>query len=157
VRSRGCAGDARVVVRRLFALLVLVAACTHPSADSTPDGAVRQWLDRMEASSDDPHAIREAYDLLGPKARATLEERAKRTSQLQGRRFEPWQMLAAGRFGMRFRPKSMKALVADNHATVQIFGDEPDSERASVPCVFEGAAWRVEPELPPMFTLPPRE
>jgi len=144
-------------MRRLLALLALVVACSHPSADATPDGAVRQWLDRMEASSDDPHAIREAYDLLGPKARATLVERAKRTSQLQGRRYEPWQMLAAGRFGMRFRPKSMKALVADNHATVQVFGDEPDSERASVPCVLEGAAWRVEPELPAMFTLPPRE
>jgi hypothetical protein len=145
---------------RLFAcaaFVALVAGCSHPSVDATPDGAVRQWLDRMEASSDDPHAIREAYDLLGPKARATLEERAKRTSQLQGRRFEPWQMLAAGRFGMRFRPKSMKALVADNHATVQIFGDEPDSERASVACVLEGAAWRVEPDLPTMFTLPPRE
>lgn len=140
-----------------IALLALVVACSHPSADATPDGAVRQWLDRMEASSDDPHAIREAYDLLGPKARATLEDRAKRTSQLQGHRFEPWEMLAAGRFGMRFRPKSMKALVADNHATVQIFGDEPDSERANVQCVLEGAAWRVEPDLPAMFTLPPRE
>jgi len=138
-------------------LLALVAACSHPSADATPDGAVRQWLDRMEASADDPHAIREAYDLLGPKARATLEERAKRTSQLQGRRFEPWQMLAAGHFGMRFRPKSMKALIADNHATVQIFGDEPDSERANVQCVLEGVTWRVEPDLPTMLTLPPRE
>lgn len=135
-----------------FALAVawslLAAACTRALPDATPDGAVRTWLEKMEASAEDPRAIREAYNLLGPAARANLEERARRTSQLQGRRVEPWQMLADGFFGVRFRPKSMKANIVGDVATVEVLGNDPPHERASVRCVREAGGWRVEPELP---------
>ena len=99
---------------RTFAWLVTVLAlgsgtqgCSHPPADATPEGALRLFLDDMD-DGDDPTAMRRAYELLGPTARANLAGRAHRTSRLQGRQVEPWDMLAAGLFGMAFRPKAMR-------------------------------------------------
>jgi hypothetical protein len=137
--------------------LVAIAACSRPAPDATPEGAVRAWLDRMEASDDDAHAIREAYALLGPTARANLGERAERASRLEGHRVEPWEMLAEGRFGLKFRPKSMVSRVEGDQATVAVTGDEPLTEHALVHCAREAAAWRVEPELPPVPALPRRD
>jgi hypothetical protein len=111
----------------------------------------------MEASDDDAHAIREAYALLGPTARANLGERAERASRLEGHRVEPWEMLAEGRFGLKFRPKSMVSHVEGDQATVAVTGDEPLTEHALVHCAREAASWRVEPELPPVPALPRRD
>jgi hypothetical protein len=127
---------------------VAIVACSRQAPDATPDGAARAWLEKMEASQEDPHAMREAYALLGPAARANLEERARRTSSLQGRRVEPWEMLADGRFGLRFRPKTMKASTVGDRATVEVLGSDPTSEHASIVCVHEAGGWRVEPGLP---------
>ncbi len=125
------------------------AGCSRPPLDSTPDGAVKLFLDDMEAAGDDDlQAMRRAFDLLGPAARANLEERARRTSELQGRHVEAWQMLAAGRFGLAFRPKSMRATTVGDRATVEVVGADPQSEHASVVCVHEPGGWRVEPGLP---------
>jgi hypothetical protein len=137
-------------------------ACSRPAPDATPDGAVRAWLDRMEASDDDPRAIHDAYLLLGPTARANLDERAARASRLEGHRVAPWDMLAEGRFGLKFRPKSMVAHVqtGGQTATVAVTGDEPLSEHATVHCARapdSPNAWRVEPELPAVPDLPRRD
>ncbi len=141
--------------------IALAAGCSRPAPDATPEGAVRAWLDRMEASDDDPRAIRDAYALLGPAARANLEERAERASRLEGHRVEPWEMLAQGRFGLKFRPKAMVARAAGDEAHVEVTGDEPLSEHAVVKCARETvgarAAWRVEPDLPPVPPLPRRD
>ncbi len=134
--------------------LALVAGCNHAPPDATPDGAVRLFLDEAETATDDPRATRRVYDLLGPAARANLQERARRTSQLQGRQVEAWEMLAAGRFGLAFRPKSMHAAVVGDRATVEVLGANPASERASVACVHERredhepGRWCIEPALP---------
>lgn len=133
--------------RALFLGLALLAACSRGSPDATPEGAVRLWLEKMESSSDDGRAMREAYLLLGPRARANLKERAERASRGQGRRFEPHEMLAEARFGLRFRPKTMTAHVEGDEATVDVRGDGPD-EKATVHCTRENGGWRVEPELP---------
>lgn len=141
---------ARLSLASLAALLALVLAlgsCSRAAPDSTPEGAVRLWLEKMESAADDGRATKEAYQLLGPRARANLEERAHRASRGQGRRYEPHEMLAEGRFGLRFRPKTMKARVDGADAYVEVKGDGPD-ERAMVRCAREGAAWRVEPDLP---------
>ena len=132
----------------LFVALTLAEGCSRAPPDATPEGAVRLWIDRMEASSSDPRAMREVPQLLGPASRANLEERARHATLAQGRRFESWEMLAVGRFGLRFRPKAMKASVVGDRATVEVTGEDPNTERASVRCVKEGAAWRVEPDLP---------
>jgi hypothetical protein len=138
------------VVRRLIAVsLIALGGCSRPPQDATPDGAVRLFLDEMEAAGDDDtNAMRRAYDLLGPGARANLGERARRTSELQGRHVEGWQMLAAGRFGLTFRPKSMHSTTVGDRATVEVLGADPQNEHASVVCVHEPGGWRIEPGLP---------
>lgn len=144
---------------RLVAVVVAaapLASCSRPAPDATPDGALRLWLDRMEDSEEDPAASREAYELLGPSARANLEERAARASHVRGRRAEPYQLLAEGRFGLRFRPKSMRATAVGDQATVEVVGANPVSEHATVRCVHEVAGWRVEPGLPELAPLPMR-
>jgi hypothetical protein len=113
---------------------------------------VRAWLEHMEDSQDDPKEAREAYRLMGPAARANLIERAQRASQMQGRRTEPYELFAAGFFGLKFRPHSMKSTVMGDRATVDVTGDR-GAEHAAVVCVREGSAWRVEPDLPPLAPL----
>ncbi len=137
------------------ASLALLLGCSRSAPDATPDGAVRLFLERMELAAEDPRAMREAYDLLGPTARKDLEERAARASFVQGKRVEPHTMLAAGRFGLRFRPKKMVSRIEADGAAVSITGSDP-AERAEVRCVREGPSWRIEPELPPMVQLPQR-
>jgi len=137
----------------VLALALIAAGCSRAAPDATPDGAVRAWLDDMEGSLGDPKEAREAYRLLGPAARSNLEERAERASQMQGRRTEPYELFAAGRFGLKFRPQSMKATVSGDRATVEVTGDPRALEHATVECVREGGGWRVEPELPPLAPL----
>lgn len=138
-----------------MALFVLascfVAACSRTPVDATPDGALRAWIDKMENGGDDPHAMSDAYRLLGPRARANLKERAERASRGQGRRYEPYEMFAAGRFGLNFRPKSMTSHAFGDTAVVDVRG-ESEGERAEVHCVRENDGWRIEPELPEVST-----
>lgn len=136
------------MIRALVVLLVaLLAACSRAAPDATPEGAVRQWVEKMESSTEDARAMKEAYQLLGPRARANLKERAERASRGQGRRWEPHEMLAEGRFGLSFRPSTMSAKIEGEEAVVEVRGDAPE-DRAMVRCTREGGAWRVEPELP---------
>jgi hypothetical protein len=141
-----------VLGSRLFALVALFAfvGCTRAAPDATADGAVRLFVEKMESGAEDPHAMREAYQLLGPRARSNLKERADRASKGQGHRYEPYEMLAEGRFGLKFRPKTMTAKLEGDDAFVEVRGDGPE-ERATVHCVREAAAWRVEPELPELL------
>jgi hypothetical protein len=135
--------------RATACVLFLVAACSRGAPDATPEGVVRLWIEKMESASDDPHATRDAYELMGPLAKKNLEQRAERASRGQGRRFEPWEMLAEGRFGLKFRPKTMSGHVEGDDATVEVRGERPE-EQASVRVARTPAGWRVEPELPPV-------
>ncbi|MGH7270237.1 MAG: hypothetical protein ACREJ3_07370 [Polyangiaceae bacterium] len=131
----------------LSLVFALAAGCSHPPADATPEGAVREFIDVMDSAADPP-SMRQAYDLLGPAARANLARRAHQTSRLQGRQVEPWDMLAAGLFGLAFRPKIMRATEVGERATVEVYGEDPQIEHASVACVREADGWRIEPRLP---------
>lgn len=135
----------------------VLAGCSRPAPESTPDGVVRLWLDRMEAASEDPHAAHEAFELLGPKAKANLQERADLASKMQGRQQTAEEMLAQGRFGLKYRPKSMTATVSGDDATVAVTGADPLTEHTTVHCVRDGAAWKVEPELPSLSPLRRRD
>jgi hypothetical protein len=147
--TRLAPGISRLATALAMALaLPLSTACSRAPLDATPEGAVRLFLDDMEAASDDPRVMKRAYDLLGPAARANLEERAHRTSQLQGRQVAPWEMLAAGQFGLTFRPKTMKPMRVGDRATVEVLGADAVNEHASVVCVHEAGGWRVEPGFP---------
>lgn len=131
-----------------FWLAIAGAGCSRPAPDATPDGAVRLFLDDMDSASDDPAGVRRVYQHLGPAARANLTERARRTSELQGRHVEPWDMLAAGLFGVAFRPKAMRSTLMGDRASVDVFGEDPHTEHAVVACVREGPGWRIEPGFP---------
>ncbi len=61
---------------------------------------------------------------------------------------QPWEMLAAGRFGLAFQPKTRRETRVGDRATVEVLGANPSVDRASVVCVREGAGWRIEPQLP---------
>ena len=133
----------------LACALVLASACSRPAPDATPDGAVRLWLEKMEDSDEDPRAARDAYALLGPAARANLAERAERASRAQGRRVDASEMLAEGRFGLKFRPKTMTVkATSPSDATVDVLGADPATEKATVHCTRAPGGWRIEPELP---------
>ena len=138
----------RTVALALALGLSTSTACSHAPPDSTPEGTVRLFLDDMDSAGDDPASVRLAYGLLGPAARANLGERARRTSELLGRQVEPWAMIAAGLFGIAFRPKAMHSAVVGDRATVDVVGEDPHTEHASVLCIHEGTAWRIEPGLP---------
>ncbi len=144
------------MIRALFfaiGLAFALASCSRAAPDSTPEGTVRLFVEKMEDGAEDPRAMREAYQLLGARARGNLKERADRASKGQGRRYEPHEMLAEGRFGLKFRPKAMTAKIEGEDAFVDVRGDGPE-EHATVHCTREGPAWRVEPELPDV--LPPQ-
>ncbi len=166
---------------RLTGLLLLGAlallGCSRPAPDSTPDGALRAWLEKMEAAEDDPAEMRAAYELFGPRAKKDLAERAERAGRAEGRKVEPWEVLADGRFGLKFRPQRMTVTVdpkSPDEAVVAVVGADPNVERALVHCDREpidpliarrspsaarnGASssslptpggWRVEPDFPP--------
>jgi hypothetical protein len=145
-----------LLLATVIAALAMAVSCSHPAPDATPEGALTLWLERMEESRDDPAASREAFLLLGPATRANLEERALRASEAQGRRAEPYEMLAPGRFGLKFRPKAKHASIVGDQATVEVVGADPSTEHATVRCVREAGGWRVEPELPEPTPLPKR-
>lgn len=130
-----------------IAIATSSSGCSRAAPDATPEGTVRLFVEKMETGSEDPRAMRDAYQLLGPHARANLKERADRASKGQGRRYEPHEMLAEGRFGLKFRPKTMLAKIDGEDAFVLVKGEGPE-EHATVHCVRETGAWRVEPELP---------
>lgn len=151
MRSRRVGAVASLAAFVMLVMFNALAAlgCSRAAPDATPDGALRVFLERMEIATDDPRAMAEAYDLLGKNARANLEERAERASLVEGKRVGPRQMLAMGRFGLRFRPKGMTVRIAGDSAVVSVTGSDPQ-ERADIACVREGAVWRIEPELPPL-------
>lgn len=138
-------------------LLVPLLACSRNTVDSAPEGAVRAWVEFMDQSADNRAAMSEAYALLGPRARENLQERARRTSQLHGRRVDPSDMLAEGWFGLRFQPKQYHATISGDHASVTIEGLPGSGAKSTVRCVRENGRWRVEPELPPLPELPKRD
>jgi hypothetical protein len=132
-----------------------LAACSHAAPNATPEGAVRAWLEHMEESMGSPAEAKEAYALLGPRTQTNLEARAERTSKVEGRRAQAFEMLAEGRFGLKFRPKAMRAVIVGDDATVDVTGDDPSTERAKVVCVKEPDGWHVEADLPEV-TAPQR-
>lgn len=143
------------VLPALLLLFLTIAGCTHKSADSTPEGAVREWIERMESAGEDPSSAKAAYELLGPTAKKNLRDRAERASRIQGRHVEAEDMLATGRFGLRFRPVNMRATLHGDDAEVDVEGSDP-SQHAVVSCHREGEHWRVEPALPEQAELPKR-
>src|SRR4051794_27122785 len=132
------------------ALLMSSIACARKAADLTPEGTVRDLLDRIDHVEADPAEARAVYGLLSSRSKANLVERARRASTTSGREVPPEQMLAPGRFALRFEPRKMHARISEGRAIVDVVGIDPETDRAEVPCVLEEGHWRVEIPLPPL-------
>jgi hypothetical protein len=133
-----------------IATIGALSACQRKPPDLTPEGAVRELLDRIDRIETDPTETRAVYDLLSSQTRQNLIERARRASTTSGRDIPPQDMLAPGRFSLRFEPRKMHTRVADDRAVVDVTGIDPETDRAEVPCVLEDGRWRIEIPLPPL-------
>ncbi len=137
-------------MRPLVLTLVLVAlgaGCSSEPSDDTPTGALTLFLEAMEKSDWDASAREDAYALLSADARAALDQRAARANALSRREFAPWEMLAQGRFRLRFAPAQTRAHEDGDEATVTVLGRR-EGERADVPMVREDGHWRVHLVIP---------
>lgn len=128
----------------------LAAGCAPRISDETPSGALQLFLAAMGESEHDGAALERAYRLLAPESRAKLRARAELASSLAHRRFEPWDMMVRGRYGLRFEPRRQGGFVEridGDRALVQVVGQGP-RDRAEVPMAREGDAWRVVLAIP---------
>src|SRR5574339_674058 len=97
------------------------------------------WLEAMNRSPEDPTALREAYQLMAAPARRQLRERAELATSLSGRDFQPWEMLAQGRYRLRFAPKEpggMRERIQGARAVVIVTGAR-EGQVAEVPMLEE--------------------
>src|SRR5260221_14026505 len=134
-----------------------VAACARKPPDLTPEGAVRDLLERIERiekrMETDPAEARAIYELMSTRTKANLIERARRASTTSGRKVPPEEMIAPGRFSLRFEPRKMHVRMADDRAVVDVIGIDPETDRAEVPCVLEDGPWRIEIPLPALTPM----
>jgi hypothetical protein len=135
-------------------LTALAIACSRPPPDATPEGALRAWIEEMQ--SPEPESAKAAYALLGASTHAQLEKRAERSSRIEGHRIAPYEVLAQGRFALRFRPAHFVTTTSGNTANVVVTGEEP-TDTATIRCSKEGKVWRVELDLPELLDLPHRQ
>jgi hypothetical protein len=132
-----------------LAALIVVAACGG-EVDEAPADVLSRFLDAMERSALSESALADAYALLDSGARRKLEARAQHAELVSGRDFEPWEMLAHGRFRLRFAPAEhggMRTKIEGNQAVVHVTSDDKRS-RADVPLVREDGQWRVQLAIP---------
>lgn len=142
------------IARRTFAawigsaLVFGAIGCRRGNAGTTPEGAVREMIERLRRADGDPAEAKAAYELLSEAGKANLKARAERYSAASGKTISPEAMIAPASFLLRFEPQRFKAEIAGPHARVEVLGLLPE-ERASVFCVFDGEGWKVELPLPP--------
>jgi hypothetical protein len=138
-----------IVITCLCTASVLGSGCAPRPANATPEGAVREFIDRMRSVGGEPAAAKAAYAVFSKRTRQNLAERAQRYSAASGKTIAPEAMIVPSRFMIRFEPQRMTSTVVGTHALVEVIGLGPD-ERAKVTCTFEDDGWRVDLELPPL-------
>lgn len=136
-----------------------LAGCGRRMPNATPDGAVRELVERLRVFHGDPTDAKAAYELLSKRARDNLAARAQRYSAATGKTIAPEAMIVPSRFVVRFEPQRYTAQIAGIHALVEVSGLLPE-ETAQIPCIYEDGAWRVDltlPSLPPVQKRPGSE
>lgn len=140
----------------LLMLAVALAGCGRRAPTATPDGAVRELVERMRRIHGDPVEAKAAYGLLSRSAQSNFTARAKRYSAASGKAIAPEAMIAPSRFLLRFEPQRYTAQISGSSARVEMVGLLA-SDRARLSCVLEEGAWRVDlglPALPPLQMRP---
>lgn len=133
----------------LIVALTIASGCAREGEPATPADTVGAFASAVEASASDTTARRRVYALLSHRAQESLEARAARASQVSGRAFEAWEMLAPGRARMliQYDPSATSTRVAGTRAVVTARGRAGGV--ADVPLVFEEGRWRIDLALPP--------
>jgi len=127
---------------------LLLAACSRPEPNATPEGAVRELTIHLDRYHDGDEAeAKAAFALLSNAARAELTERAERYKDASGKRIEPELMIAPASFVSRFEARELSSRIEGPYATVTAIG-LLEEERAEIPCVYEDGGWRVHMTLP---------
>jgi len=134
----------------LLLLAVLVLGCDPPS-QSTPDGIVRTFVERLTSFNGDSRDADRLFELLSERAQDNLSQRAERYSAASGRKIAPAAMLVPSRFAPGVI-RSYTAQLSGKFALVEIVGTPPD-RRAQIPCVFEEGRWRIDIVMPPLSPL----
>jgi len=132
-------------VRRTATVLALlsVCACSEAPTAATPSGALTLFLEAMDRGAHDETGMKDAYAALCGDARNELTTRARNATALGGGRdFEPYEMLAQGRFRPHFTPVHMRERIHGDSAVVVVSGAAP-GERAEVPLRRDGDHWCV--------------
>jgi hypothetical protein len=132
-------------------MALALAGCGRRTPNATPDGAVRELVERMGGLHGDPGDARAAYELLSKRAQQNLAARAQRYGAGTGKAIAPEAMIVPSRFIRRFEPQRYSAEIAGSSARVEVLGLLA-GDRAQVHCVLEDGGWRVDLGLPP---LPP--
>lgn len=141
------------VARFVIALLAVASfACRQKPPDATPEGAVREFAERVSRTGVDPAAAKGAYDLLAKSTQQNLTERAERYTAASGKHIPPEAMIAPSSFIERFEAHELHATILGSHALVHTEGLLPE-ETADIPCVFEEGGWRVEIALPALMPV----
>lgn len=139
----------------LLAALVFTAGaqlgCGRRIPNATPDGAVRELVERLRLVNGDPADAKAAFALLSKRAQQNLIARAKRYSDASGKNIAPEAMIAPARVAFHLEPQRYTAKISGTYALVEVIGLGPE-DHAQVSCIFEDEAWRVDLALPP---LPP--
>ena len=138
--------------RVLVVVAGLACACAQKPPDATPEGAVREFAERVSRTGVDPTAAKDAYDLLAKSTQQNLTERAERYTAASGKHIPPEAMIAPSSFIERFEAHELHAKIVGSHALVHAEGLLPE-ETADIPCVFEDGGWRVEIALPALMPV----
>lgn len=131
------------------AAALVLAACAESDADA-PVETLSRFLEAMDRGNVHVGARKESYALLDREAQGHIAERARRAALVTGRSYEPWEMLAPGRFRMRFAPadhSGMRATVTGDRALVEV-RDRDGRHRAQVALVHQDGAWRIQLPVP---------
>jgi hypothetical protein len=126
-----------------------LSGCESRRPDATPEGAVREVVERLRQVHGDPASAHAVYELLSRATRENLESRARRYGAASGKNIAPAAMLAPSSLVERWAGREYRARIVGIHALVEVRGLLPD-ERAEVWCVHEEGAWRVIIDLPPL-------
>jgi hypothetical protein len=129
-------------------LSVSLLGCAADPSELEPTEALSAFLAALERSTHAPDQRRLAYDWLDLSSQKALAQRARLSSSLAGRPFEPWDMLVPGRVsfaGQSLDGTRLHARVDGEHALIEIpvekMIDPPSATK--VPMVREAGRWRV--------------
>ncbi len=146
----------RASVLALALVLEASLGCRGRSPSATPEGAVRELVERLRRVQGDPADAKAAFELLSHSAQASLKTRADRYSAASGKPMAPEAMIVPSLFLLRFEPQRYSARISGTYALVEAQGLQPE-DRAQIGCVFEDERWRIDlqiPPLPPITTRP---